>query len=151
MSHCWRIYLYQHTHVLHFRLALAPLFPGLRHFKQGRDFKQWTGDDSKGLMKVCLPLYTASFSQPHPPSHNQIYLPVIAGIIPEEVVRTMAAFLEFCYLAHWAYLTDTTLRRMEDTRQQFHQYRTIFQTSGVHPDGFSLPCQHSLDHYPQHI
>ena len=151
MSHCWRIYLYQRTHVLHFRLALAPPFPGLRHFKQGRDFKQWTGDDSKGLMKVCLPLYTAGFSQPHPPSHNQIYLPAIAGIVPEEVVRAMAAFLEFCYLAHRAYLTDTTLRRMEDARQQFHQYRTIFQTSGVRPDGFSLPRQHSLDHYPQHI
>jgi hypothetical protein len=30
-----------------------PAFPELRHFKQGRRFKQWTGDDSKALMKVC--------------------------------------------------------------------------------------------------
>ena len=63
----------------------------------------------------------------------------------------MAAFLEFCYLACWAYLTDTTLHQMEDAQQQFHQYHIIFQTSGVHPDGFSLPHQHSLDHYLQHI
>ncbi|KAJ3519266.1 hypothetical protein NM688_g9324 [Phlebia brevispora] len=35
------------------RIAAVPAFIGLRNFKQGRDFKQWTGDDSKGLMKVC--------------------------------------------------------------------------------------------------
>ncbi|KAG6823325.1 hypothetical protein H0H92_010595, partial [Tricholoma furcatifolium] len=33
------------------RIAAAPPFPGLRHFAQGRGFKQWTGNDSKGLMK----------------------------------------------------------------------------------------------------
>ena len=36
------------------RLAATPAFPELRHFKQGHRFKQWTGDDSKALMKVCL-------------------------------------------------------------------------------------------------
>ncbi len=40
---------------------------------------------------------------------------------------------------------------MEEARQQFHTHRVIFQTSGVRPDGFSLPRQHSLDHYAQHI
>jgi hypothetical protein len=34
------------------RIAIAPPFPGLRRFKQGRNFTQWTGDDSKALMKV---------------------------------------------------------------------------------------------------
>ncbi|KAI6011238.1 hypothetical protein PISMIDRAFT_112285, partial [Pisolithus microcarpus 441] len=32
-------------------VAVAP-FTGLWHFPQGQHFKQWTGDDSKGLMKV---------------------------------------------------------------------------------------------------
>jgi hypothetical protein len=36
------------------RIAVVPTFPGLRHFHEGRGFKQWTGDDSKGLMKVRL-------------------------------------------------------------------------------------------------
>jgi len=31
--------------------AIAP-FSGLRRFPEGRGFKQWTGDDSKALMKV---------------------------------------------------------------------------------------------------
>ena len=35
-------------------IALAPPFAGLRRFPEGRGFKQWTGDDSKALMKVCL-------------------------------------------------------------------------------------------------
>lgn len=34
------------------RIAVMPPFPGLRRFPHGRRFKQWTGDDSKALMKV---------------------------------------------------------------------------------------------------
>lgn len=40
--------------VLHRRMAVVPPFTGLRRFPEGRDFKQWTGDDSKALMKVGL-------------------------------------------------------------------------------------------------
>ena len=65
-------------------------------------------------------------------------------------MRAIAAFLECCYLARRAYLTDTTLVQMEAAQLRFHQHCVIFQTSGVRPDGFSLPRQHSLDHCPQH-
>ena len=44
------------------RIAVAPPFSGLCHFAQGHSFKQWTGDDSKALMKVGLqfkPLFMA--------------------------------------------------------------------------------------------
>ena len=34
------------------RISAVPPFPGLCRFPDGRDFKQWTGDDSKALMKV---------------------------------------------------------------------------------------------------
>jgi hypothetical protein len=36
------------------RIASVASFAGLRRFPQGRHFKQWTGDDSKALMKVYL-------------------------------------------------------------------------------------------------
>lgn len=36
------------------RIAAVPSYPGLRRFPEGRGFKQWTGDDSKALMKVYL-------------------------------------------------------------------------------------------------
>lgn len=42
---CWNM-------LTRYSIALAPLFPGLRRFKQGRNFKQWTGNDSKVFMKV---------------------------------------------------------------------------------------------------
>ena len=38
--------------ILSYRISLAPPFPGLRRFKDGRNFSQWTGNDSKALMKV---------------------------------------------------------------------------------------------------
>jgi hypothetical protein len=38
--------------LIHLRLAAIPSFPGIRRFPDGRGFSQWTGDDSKALMKV---------------------------------------------------------------------------------------------------
>jgi hypothetical protein len=37
-------------------IANAPPFSGLRRFPKGRGFKQWTGNDSKALMKVSSKL-----------------------------------------------------------------------------------------------
>ena len=42
--HCWINCL---------SIALALSFAGLQRFPEGRNFRQWTGDDSKALMKVC--------------------------------------------------------------------------------------------------
>ncbi|KAG2150701.1 uncharacterized protein EDB93DRAFT_1327959 [Suillus bovinus] len=56
------------------RIASAPPFPGLRRFPQGRGFSQWTGDDSKALMKV--------------------YLPAIEGHVPDDMVRAFRALLD---------------------------------------------------------
>jgi len=61
------------------RIAVVPAFSGLRRFTEGRAFKQWTGDDSKALMKV--------------------YLPAIAGHVPRDMVLAICAFHEFCYIA----------------------------------------------------
>ncbi|KAG1807825.1 uncharacterized protein BJ212DRAFT_1209514, partial [Suillus subaureus] len=48
------------------RIVAVPPFPGLCRFPQGCHFKQWTGGNSKALMKV--------------------YLPVIEGYVPVDVV-----------------------------------------------------------------
>ncbi|KAF6746939.1 hypothetical protein DFP72DRAFT_1150192, partial [Ephemerocybe angulata] len=40
------------------RIKVSPHFAGLRRFNDGRNFKQWTGNDSKALMKVFLPAIT---------------------------------------------------------------------------------------------
>jgi len=36
---------------------------------------------------------------------------------------------------------------LQDVLDRFQHYRTIFQTSGIHPDGFNLPRQHTRLHY----
>lgn len=34
------------------RISAVPPYSGLHQFPDGQDFNQWTGDDSKALMKV---------------------------------------------------------------------------------------------------
>ncbi|KAJ3559530.1 hypothetical protein NP233_g11241 [Leucocoprinus birnbaumii] len=107
------------------RISVAPHFPGLRNFHEGRGFKQWTGDDSKGLMKV--------------------YLPAIAGHVPPDVVKAVAALIEFCYLVRRSTIDEDVLKQLAKVLSDFHSYREAFRN--VRPDGFSLPRQHSLSHY----
>ena len=109
-----------------FRIAATPPFPGLRRFHDGRRFKQWTGDDSKALMKV--------------------YLPAIAGLVPDEVVQAISAFLDFCYLVRRSSINQETLAHIDEALQRFHRYREIFIVEGVRVN-FLLPRQHSLKHY----
>ncbi|EGO01381.1 hypothetical protein SERLA73DRAFT_50961, partial [Serpula lacrymans var. lacrymans S7.3] len=109
------------------RIASAPYFSGLRRFPQGHGFKQWTGDESKALMKV--------------------YLPAIEGHVPPDIVRTLCAFLEFYYLVRRDVHDTNTLAKIQDTLSKFHRYQTIFQNLGVRPTRFSLPRQHSMTHY----
>lgn len=77
----------------------------------------------------------------------KVYLPAIAGHVPPQMVRALSAFMDFCYLVRRSVIDEDTLIQIDDALSQFHHHRIIFQTSGVRPDGFSLPRQHSLTHY----
>ncbi|KAG2142346.1 hypothetical protein DEU56DRAFT_939653 [Suillus clintonianus] len=112
------------------RIAAVASFAGLRRFPQGRGFKQWTGDDSKALMKV--------------------YIAAIEGHVPVDIVRTFRAFLEFCYIVRRNTITERTLEQVRDAVSSFHKYRDIFLTSGTIPT-FSLPRQHAIAHYVELI
>ncbi|KAJ7930653.1 hypothetical protein B0H13DRAFT_2228231 [Mycena leptocephala] len=109
------------------RIAAVPPFPGLRRFPEGRGFKQWTGDDSKALMKV--------------------YLPAIEGHVPAQMLRAFSAFLDFCYLIRRNVVDEATLTAIDAALARYHHERTIFVESGVCANGFCLPRQHSLTHY----
>ncbi|KAH9008341.1 hypothetical protein EDB83DRAFT_2509114 [Lactarius deliciosus] len=105
--------------------AVAP-FPGLRRFADGRDFKQWTGDDSKALMKV--------------------FLAAIAGYVPSAMVRCVAAFMDACYIARQNSINSLSLERFRDCVETFHELRAIFIEAGVRAT-LSLPRQHALKHF----
>ncbi|KAG1721051.1 hypothetical protein EDB19DRAFT_1962612 [Suillus lakei] len=118
------------------RIAAAPAFSGLRRFPQGRNFKQWTGDDSKALMKVFI------FSN----TRIQVYLPALEGYVPMDIICTFRALLEFCYLVRHNVITETSLNEIDDTVAHFHQYCEIFKDTEI-VSTFSLLCQHSIKHY----
>ena len=68
-----------------------------------------------------------------------------------DIIKTLNAFLDFCYIARQNVLTEDSLNALDAALSRFHHYREIFRVSGVRPDGFSLPRQHSLKHYCHHI
>jgi hypothetical protein len=66
------------------------------------------------------------------------------------MIRAFRAFLDFCYIARRAELSETDLNELDGALGRFHQHRRIFQATGVRedgPGGFSLPRQHAMVHY----
>ncbi|KAE9399458.1 hypothetical protein BT96DRAFT_957248 [Gymnopus androsaceus JB14] len=96
-------------HLVDWVIAATTPYPGLRNFHEGRGFKQWTGDDSKGLMKI--------------------FLPAIVGHVPLPMVKAIQDFLEFCYLARRDVINEDTLTAMDRALARFHQHCKIFQTT----------------------
>jgi hypothetical protein len=78
----------------------------------------------------------------------QVFLPAIEGHVPREMVKTLRAFLEFCYIARRDIQDTKSLAALTDALERFHKHRVVFEECGVRPDGFALPRQHSLTHYP---
>ncbi|KAJ3572043.1 hypothetical protein NP233_g3352 [Leucocoprinus birnbaumii] len=109
------------------RISIAPPFTGLRRFPQGRQFKQWTGDDSKALMKV--------------------YLPALEGYVPNEMLRALQAFLDFCYTTRKEVINTKSLAELQDALNRFVRYRDTFVQHGVRTAQTAPPRQHSMHHY----
>ncbi len=125
-----------------------PPFPGLRRFPHGRKFDQWTGDDSKALMKVCRSC--GSYARG---THciTQVYISAIRGLVPAKMVQCVTALLDFAYLARRPEHDTFSLEAMGVALAYFHDLRQIFIDTGVRPTGFNLPRQHALVHYVENI
>ena len=63
----------------------------------------------------------------------------------------LSAFLDACYIIRRQDIDTDGLDALDTALANFWRLREIFQTSGVRPDGFSLPRQHALFHYRRHI
>ena len=81
----------------------------------------------------------------------QVYLPAIDGHVPDEMVQTFCAFLDFCYIARRDIHDMHSLAALDEALWQFHDHREIFRTCGACSNGFNLPRQHSLPHYTKLI
>ncbi|KJA18005.1 hypothetical protein HYPSUDRAFT_145683 [Hypholoma sublateritium FD-334 SS-4] len=108
------------------RISAVPPYQGLLRFPDGRDYNQWTGDDSKALMKV--------------------YLAAIAGYLPSSMVQCVAAFMDSCYIARRNAITGPALMYFQECVDRFHALQNVFIEAGVRTS-ISLPRQHALNHY----
>jgi hypothetical protein len=81
----------------------------------------------------------------------KVFVTALEGFVPIDIIKTLTAFLDFCYIARQDLLTDDSLNALDNALEKFHHHRKIFQETGVRPTGFSLPRQHSLTHYRHHI
>ena len=84
----------------------------------------------------------------------QVWMSAIEGFVPRNVIRCFHAYLDFCYIARMSVFTRPTLNRLDEALERFRTYRVVFQQLGIRdptPSGFSLPRQHAMTHYRQHI
>ncbi|KAF8985645.1 hypothetical protein BDQ17DRAFT_1494815 [Cyathus striatus] len=71
----------------------------------------WTGDDSKVLMKV--------------------YLTAITGYVPAHMVQCVSAFLDFYYISCHNSFESHDLQELQDALNRFHKYHDVFIQPGV--------------------
>lgn len=78
-----------------------------------------------------------------------MYIPAIAGHVPDAVTKVLVLFQDFCYLVRRAVIDRPALLKIQETVKEFHKARLVFKN--VRPEGFSLPRQHSMNHYVQQV
>ena len=76
----------------------------------------------------------------------KVYLLALKGYVPSDIIHTITAFIDVCYIAHHNIIDSQYIAQMQDTLNHFYKYRQIFFTTGVHANS-NLPCQHALKHY----
>ena len=77
----------------------------------------------------------------------------IQAFVPPEIVKTFSTFLNFYYIARRDVITDDSLEELNIALQKFHEARQVFSGTvrAVGLSGFSLPRQHAMVHYYDHI
>ena len=105
------------------------------------------------MIRKRLWRYACSCSHLHEHSVSfQVYIPAIEGFVPSEMVRTLRAFLELCYLVHQHVISESVLGKIKLALVQFHHHHKIFmEGDNSIISTFSLPHQHAEKHYPHLI
>lgn len=82
---------------------------------------------------------------------QKVFLPAIAGLVPDKMVKAITKFMDFCYLVRQSSFNAADLVAIDESLLQFQEERSIFIDSGVRPKGISLPRQHALQHFHEQI
>ena len=115
------------AHEIDARFQAMPPHPSLRHFKKGISLvTQWTGTEYKNMEKV--------------------FLGVIAGIAPPEVIRAVRGVLDFIYYSHFELHTFKSLQKLDEAWAAFHHNKRIFVELCIR-EHFNIPKIHASKHY----
>ncbi|KAG2043552.1 hypothetical protein BDR03DRAFT_851460, partial [Suillus americanus] len=113
----------------HFKVM--PHYPGLWHFKKGiSTVKQWTGTEHKEM--------------------QHIFLGILAGAVPSQVLLIARAILDFSYYAQLQIHTNESLNCLKNALSVFHANKNILLDLEVR-EHFNIPKLHQLSHYVQSI
>ncbi|QRV73208.1 hypothetical protein RhiJN_01222 [Ceratobasidium sp. AG-Ba] len=123
------------TDVLDERFAAMPKAEGLKHFPKGISVvKQWTGKESKEMMRQILPA-------------------VLGDLRPEEA-QMIRSLIDFIYQSHASSMTETDLAHMELELDTFHQFKDLLVAKDYYQSNARfdrIAKLHALSHYVDSI
>lgn len=73
------------------------------------------------------------------------------GYVSDQMVRALAAFMDFCYIVCQSSLDEFDLAALDKALHCFETECTIFETEDIHPNGISISRIHALQHYCEAI
>ncbi|QRV95465.1 hypothetical protein RhiJN_23483 [Ceratobasidium sp. AG-Ba] len=121
--------------VLDDRFAAMPRAEGMTHFPKGVSaVKQWTGRESKEMLRQILPA-------------------VLGNLSPEEA-QLARSVVDFIFIAHSASMTDTDLATLEHELDTFHRFKDVLIAKGFCQSDARfnrIPKLHALSHYVEMI
>ncbi|KAG9124608.1 hypothetical protein FRC07_010971 [Ceratobasidium sp. 392] len=107
----------------------------MRHFEKGISMVQkWTGRESKEMAMQ--------------------FLPVVAELMTDDLVRLTCALLDHMYRAHAAQMTEDELEEMEEAWRKFHRLKPALVALGALKNAGSfnrILKLHMVLHWPQSI
>ena len=118
------------------RFSHLPPYPDLRSFCEGITLtSRWQGNEFKNMLKV--------------------YLRVVTGLVPSDVIRMIKSYLDIHRLSHYISHTESTLRMLETAIAEFerllHDPCGTIIVQAIRPPTWHCPKIHYLRHYPAWI
>ncbi|KAG8721715.1 hypothetical protein FRC08_010851 [Ceratobasidium sp. 394] len=118
------------------RFASMTQAAGMMHFGKGvSHVQQWTGRESKEMLKQVLPM-------------------VAGDLKPPELTQLIWSAVDFIYRAHAASMTDSDIDELETTLETFHRLKELMVKQGFYGDSARfdrIPKLHMLKHYAHAI
>ncbi|KAF8519075.1 hypothetical protein JB92DRAFT_2577428, partial [Gautieria morchelliformis] len=84
------------------------------------------------------------------------FLPVIYGVIKNDIIQAVRAELDFIFTAQWKHLSEGDLQHLSEFDQIYDIHREAFVRHGGHQvkrgeDNWAIPKKHIQKHYADNI